>query len=259
MPFPAIFLSHGAPTLLDDPCPARQFLTELGAALGRPDAVVVISAHWEASPAAVTAVVRNGTIHDFFGFPPGLYGRTYPAPGSPELAAAVSARLARHGTPCRIDDRRGLDHGAWVPLMLMYPDADLPVVQLSLLRGQGPEAHFRLGAALRGLGDSGVLVIGSGGLTHNLQALDHAGLAAPEPQWVTEFAQWMGQALRARHLAELLAYRGKAPFASRNHPTEEHILPLFVALGAGRDNGPVESLHSSTTFGALRMDAYAFR
>ncbi len=259
MSMPVVFVSHGSPTLPTDPCPAREFLAGLGASLGRPSAILAISAHWEAAPATVSGTSHNATIHDFYGFPRELYDYTYPAPGDPRLAAAVAERLTRAGIPCHLDSRRGLDHGAWIPLLLMYPQADIPVLQLSLLQGGSPEEHFKLGTALRGLDNENVLVMGSGSLTHNLQALERLGLAAAEPQWVSEYADWMDKALRARRLADLFAYRQNAPYAARNHPTEDHILPLFAALGASPDGGTTERLHTSATFGALRMDAYAFR
>lgn len=255
---PAVFLSHGAPTLVLTEAPARTFLQALGPSLGRPAAILAVSAHWETEHPAVTAVATNRTLHDFAGFPEELYRLTYPAPGSPALAQSVAEALAGAGLPCRIDRQRGLDHGVWVPLMLMYPSADVPVVQLSIQSHLGPEHHRQLGRAMRGLRAQDVLILASGSFTHNLSEFRHHRLDDPAPAWVDAFAAWFDAALADGRCADLLAYRRLAPFAARNHPTEEHLLPLFVALGAGSEPPRVERLHASVTHGVLRMDAYAF-
>ena len=257
---PALFLSHGAPSLLLDDVPARDFLAGLGASLPRPEAIIVVSAHWETAAPMVNAVVRNDTIHDFGGFPKVLYEQSYPAPGSPELARRVAQLLAAEGFGCGVDGRRGLDHGAWVPLMLMYPAHDIPVIQLSVQPRLGPDHHFRLGRALAGLRSESILIAGSGSLTHNLRELDRSG-ANVEPAWASDFAEWMREALTEGRTSDLLDYRRLAPFAVRNHPTDEHLLPLFVALGAASAAGQTaraSRLHASHTFASLRMDAYAF-
>ena len=251
---PALFLSHGAPTLPLTETPARAFLEGLAATLDRPKAILVVSAHWETAQPAVNAVAVNDTIHDFRGFPEALYRLAYPAPGDPELAARIVARLSAEGFTPTVDTRRGLDHGAWVPLLLAWPEHDIPVLQLSVQPHLGPEHHLRLGQALKPLRDEGVLVIGSGAFTHNLREIDWRGGA--EPEWSRAFAEWMGEALMENHMDDLLHYRGRAPYAARNHPTDEHLLPLYVALGAG--DGPARRLHSSAEFGSLRMDAFAF-
>ncbi len=256
---PSLFLSHGAPTLPLTDAPATHFLRALPALLeAPPDSILVVSAHWETETPRVTAVAVNQTIHDFFGFPTALSEIRYPAPGSPVIAARVEACLRAAGFACDLDRERGLDHGAWVPLMLMYPEADVPVLQLSLQRGQGPDYHLALGRALAPLREAGVLVIGSGSFTHDLAGFrrQRAGGGETEPESVRAFADWFDEALRAGNRSALLDYRRQAPFAAENHPTEEHLLPLFVALGAG--GGAVERWHSSVTHGVLRMDAYAF-
>jgi 4,5-DOPA dioxygenase extradiol len=255
---PAVFVSHGAPTLIIEEDPARDFLAGLGQRLGRPQAVLVVSAHWQEAAPTVTAVAANDTIHDFYGFPAELYQMTYPAPGSIALASAVAKALGEAHLPCWQDTGRGLDHGAWVPLMLMYPEADIPVVQLSLLGGGGPAEHLLLGEALRPLRQQGVLVLASGGFTHNLREFGRFPAAAPPPAWVEDFSDWMDDALRARRMEDLLDYRRKAPNAARNHPTDEHLMPLFTALGAGSEAGAVDRLHASVSYGILRMNAYAF-
>lgn len=257
---PSLFVSHGAPTFPLTDAPARAFLEGLAARFPeRPRAVLVVSAHWETSQTSVTTAATNGTIHDFFGFPDELYQITYPAPGAPWLAERVAALLEAAGEPVARDPERGLDHGAWVPLRLLYPNADVPVVQLSVEGAKGPTHHYRLGQLLAPLRAEGVLIVGSGSFTHDLSSFRkyYHALHAPAPAWVDAFADWMTLALEQERLDDLLAYRSRAPFARRNHPTEEHLLPLFVALGAG-GAGHVEHLHASTTHGVLRMDAFAF-
>jgi 4,5-DOPA dioxygenase extradiol len=259
---PAIFVSHGAPTLPLDDVAARGFLTGLGAridaAFGRPSAILVASAHWETATPEVSAPPANETIHDFRGFPAALYDLRYPAPPAPGVAAATSGLLRKAGIRATIDLERGLDHGAWVPLLLMYPEADIPVAQLSIQTHLGPEHHLRMGEALAELREDGVLVLGSGAYTHNLmelRGLRQAGVTQ-EPDWVRGFADWAEVALAEGRQADLLAYRRIAPYGARNHPTEEHLLPLFVAMGAG--GGKAAHLHASVTHAALRMDVFGW-
>lgn len=258
---PALFLSHGAPTLPLTEVPARQFLSGLAARIpARPRAILVASAHWETAEPSINAMLANATIHDFSGFPRALYDLAYPAPGAPALARRVGELLAIAGWPCHVDRARGLDHGAWVPLMLAYPACDIPVAQISLQTRLGPAHHLALGKALAPLRDEGVLIVGSGALTHDLSQFGayYDKIAAPEPPYVRAFADWVGDALLQKRADDLLAYRSHAPFATRNHPTEEHLLPLFVALGAGGDQAAIEHWHVSTTYGILRMDVFAF-
>jgi 4,5-DOPA dioxygenase extradiol len=259
MTMPSLFVSHGAPTLPFTDTPARAFLGELGGRLARPKAILVISAHWETAVPVISAVERNETIHDFFGFPRALYELRYPAPGSPAVAAEVAELLGASGIESRIDRSRGLDHGAWVPLLLMYPQADIPVLQLSLQPHLGPQHHLSIGRALAPLRQRGVLIIGSGSLTHNLSEFRGHGPNDPAPQWVDQFADWLDGALMASRTDDLLDYRRQAPFAAKNHPSEEHLLPLYAALGAAGDHADVERLHASSTYGVLRMDVYAFQ
>ena len=258
MTMPSLFLSHGAPTLPLTDTPASAFLKQIGTMLPRPKAIVVVSAHWETEAPMVSAVKWNETIHDFYGFPRPLYDLRYPAPGSPDLAARVVALLESAGMSCGIDERRGLDHGAWVPLLLMYPKADIPVLQLSIQPHLGPSHQLRIGQALAALREDDVLIIGSGSFTHDLSEFRGQGLNDPSPGWVTGFADWFDAALREGRGKDLLDYRSLAPFARKNHPTEEHILPLFTALGAAGDNGQAKRLHASATYSVLRMDVYAF-
>ncbi len=256
---PALFVSHGAPTFPLHEVPARNFLEQLGDQLSeRPKAILCVSAHWETAQPMVSAVEVNDTIHDFYGFPRELYDISYPAPGSRSLAERTRSLLAKGGIETGHDERRGLDHGAWVPLRLMYPAADIPVVQLSVQTHLGPDHHLMIGQLLAPLRQEGVLIVGSGSFTHDLSSFRdyYHALHAPEPQWVTRLADWMDATLTESRIDDLIAYRAQAPEAKRNHPTEEHLLPLFVALGAG--NGPATRLHSSTLHGILRMDVYGF-
>ncbi len=255
---PSLFISHGSPMLALTPAPARDFLVGLGATLPRPRAILVASAHWETAAPAVNAVARNETIHDFGGFPRALYELTYDAPGDPALAEHITDLLCAAGLPSTLDHRRGLDHGAWVPLLLAWPQADIPVLQVSIQSHLGPAHHLQLGEALAPLRQEGVLVIGSGSWTHNLRRLTRGAIEAPEAPDVAAFSDWMDQAITGNRRCDLLTYRAKAPYAAEQHPTEEHLLPLYVALGAGGPGARPERLHASVTYGALRMDAYAF-
>lgn len=255
---PAIFVSHGSPTLVLDDVPARDFLKCLGGDLPRPRAIVVVSAHYESRGVRVNTAMQPRTIHDFRGFPDALYQMQYPAPGAPDLAGDIVDRLRTAGLDAEGEDIWGFDHGAWVPLMLMYPEADIPVVAVSIDPDAGPEHHRRLGEALGPLREEDVLIVASGAFTHNLGELrrgERNTLTAPD--WVAGFVDWTARAIVEGRVDDLVHYRDRAPGAVRNHPTEEHFLPLFAALGAG-GGGPGRRLHASTTFSVLAMDAYAF-
>jgi 4,5-DOPA dioxygenase extradiol len=257
-PLPTIFLSHGSPMLALQDSPARRFLQTLGAALPRPRAIVAVSAHWETRAPAVSLAGQPETLHDFGGFPRALFEMRYPAPGAPEAARRTVELLAAHGIEAGASLQRGLDHGAWVPLGLMYPEADIPVTQLSVVHGAGPAEHERLGRAIAALRHEGVLVVGSGSLTHNLHEFRGQGVDAPVPPWVSGFEAWMKDRLEAGERAALLDYRRVAPHAARNHPTEEHLLPLYVAMGAAGPASRARLLHAGFEHGILAMDAYAF-
>ena len=249
---PALFVSHGSPTLPFDDCPAREFLRGLGGQLPKPSAILAVSAHWDTDSPMLNAVARNDTIHDFYGFPKALYELAYNSPGSPALAGRTAELLKQAGLPAQIDHERGLDHGAWVPLMLAYPAADIPVVQLSIQTSRGARHHVDLGRALRPLRDD-VLILTSGGFVHNLGAIAWNG--GPEPDWSRLFSDWMDNALVEHRDDDLAHYRSRAPGAAMAHPTDDHLMPLFVSYGAG---DKAKRLHTSTTFGSLRMDAYRF-
>lgn len=266
MTLPALFLSHGSPMMALEPSAARDFLSTLSDHVDRPRAILVISAHhdaaYEGGQITVTASPAPPTIHDFGGFPAELFAMRYPAPGDPALAADVVRRLTDAGFDARADPARGLDHGAWVPLTLAWPTADVPVVQLSVFSGQSPEWHFALGQALAPLRDHGVLIIGSGSLTHNLRAFAtvRPAIDTPAPPWVSRFADWVAERMEAGAAIDVLHAVERGPHGRDNHPTMDHILPLFVAMGAGMADGPLraERMHASVTYAILAMDVYAF-
>jgi len=252
---PSLFISHGSPMLALEPGASGPALARLAAQLPRPRAIVVMSAHWETTELRVTSNPHPHTWHDFGGFPAALYAVQYPAPGDPQLAEQVRQRLNEAGLPTTLDAKRPFDHGAWVPLSLMYPAADIPVVQVSLPSQHGPAYQQQVGQALAALREEGVLLIGSGSITHNLRELDwHAGPESVEP-WALAFRDWMIDKLAAGDTPALHDYRRQAPFAVRNHPSDEHLLPLYFARGAG-ERFAIE--HQGFTLGALGMDIYRF-
>lgn len=257
-PLPALFLSHGSPMLAVEDSPAGRFLDGLGAQLPRPRAIVVASAHFATTAPALGADPRPDTVHDFGAFPDELFRIRYPAPGDPALAGEIAGRLSAAGRPAALLDPHGLDHGVWVPLRRMYPAADVPVVPLSVDPRGDAAAHHALGRALAPLRADGVLVIGSGGFVHNLGDLDWRNREAPMPEWAARFAGWMRERLDACDTEALLDWERQAPDARRAHPTVEHLMPLFVALGAGGADASVRSLHRSHEYGALALDAFAF-
>lgn len=258
---PTLFISHGSPLLAVVDSAARRFLGGLSARLPPPTAIVAFSAHYDTPVIEVTAGTRPKTLHDFGGFPEELYRLEYPAPGSPPLARDIVARLEAAGLPARLAPERGFDHGAWIPLSLMYPRADVPVLEVSIDSGRSPEQHFALGRALRPLRDTGALLLGSGGATHNLALYARSRGRddfSPPPEWIEAFNEWTAGAIAARRLDDLYRYAERAPHAAQNHPTPEHFLPLFVTLGAAHDDEPSVRIHSSYDRGLLALDAYAF-
>ena len=253
---PAVFVSHGAPTVAIEESEAREFLSGYGLEIerrfGRPRAIVVASAHWETAQPAFTTAARHETIHDFGGFPRELYEMRYPAPGAPDVVERASALLRAAGFEVAHDPRRGLDHGAWIPLRLMFPEADVSVTQLSLQTHLGAAHHLKLGEVLRPLREEGVLVFGSGQVTHNLGEL-RRGFEGVPPH-IAAFVEWLGERAAAGDREALVDYRRQAPHAERNHPTDEHLLPFHFAFGAA--GGALRRVHASATFGFLRMDAF---
>jgi 4,5-DOPA dioxygenase extradiol len=254
---PSVFISHGSPMHALEAGAAGKAWAALGRSLPRPKAIVIASAHWETGVPMLTGAARPETIHDFSGFPDPLYKLRYPAPGSPHVAQRAQALLKEGGFSAGIDGTRGLDHGAWAPLLYAYPEADIPVVQLSVQPALGPGHHAALGHALRKLSDEGILVVGSGHLTHNLRDFDRTGRAAPAP-YAKAFQKFVFENIESRNLDRLAEYRSVSPEGVRAHPTEEHFLPLFVALGAARDDSKPERIFDAIESGALAMDAYVF-
>jgi 4,5-DOPA dioxygenase extradiol len=255
----ALFVPHGAPTFALRPGAAGAALRELGKALPRPRAIVVVSPHWETEQVIVGTATRLETIHDFRGFPDELYQIRYPASGCPAGAALVVEALQAAGLPVQTDAERGLDHGAWVPLRLMFPDADVPVIPVSVQPQAGPAMALRLGQALTPLMEKGFLVIGSGNLTHNLRDYMLARSGHGVPDYVRSFPAWVAERLAHHELDALLDYRRLGPDAVRAHPSEEHLLPFFVALGAGGAQQALAShLHAGIDDYVLAMDAWSF-
>lgn len=256
---PSLFVSHGSPMLARDAGRTGAAWQQLAASLPRPRAILMLSAHWLTRQPMVSASCAPETIHDFGGFPPDLYTLHYPALGAPWLAEQVSTLLDAAGLPTTRHPNHGLDHGAWVPLRNMYPGADIPVVQLSLQPHLGPAHHYRLGQALAPLREEGILIIGSGSLTHNLMdVIWNAGDdESAVPDYVREFQGWMHEKLEAGDLAALLDYRQQAPHAQRAHPSEEHLLPLFGSMGTAAGK-PVQRHFAGITEGVLAMDIYSF-
>lgn len=255
---PSIFISHGAPDLPLSPSPALNFLKTLSQQLERPDAILVISAHWLTATPTVSTSPRMEAIYDFWGFPKEIYQLGYSPPGAPKLAEQVIEKLHANGIQATCDTRRGLDHGAWEPLYLMYPDADIPVTQLSLQAHQGSQYHFKIGQILASLRQENILILASGTATHNLMAFGSFSFDAAPPGWVKAFDDWLASTIHRSNTEALINYRKEAPYATQNHPSEEHFLPLLVALGAGGKSPKCSQLHSSFTYGVLSMAAYAF-
>ena len=256
---PTLFVPHGAPTFALRPGAAGAAMTEVASTLPRPRAIVIISPHWDTEMPTVGNAERLSTIHDFYGFPQELYQLSYPATGCPEGAHEVAAAIAAGGLPVREIASEGLDHGAWVPLRLMYPDADIPVIPVSLQSHAGVAQAYKLGQALAPLVEKDFLIIGSGNITHNLGdymiARQNGGQT---PGYVRDFPEWMAARLHDGDVESLLHYRELAPEAKKAHPTDEHLLPLYVALGAAGAAAEVVRLHAGISDYVLAMDAYAF-
>lgn len=255
---PALFVSHGSPmvALADDDY--TRALAAFGTSHPRPRAILAVSAHWEeAAPIRVGAHRRPSIAHDFGGFPDALYRLTYAAPGAPELAAGVAARLAAAGIPATLDRSHGLDHGVWIPLRLAYPEADVPVVPVSLPSPGTPLELLRLGETLAPVRDEGVLVLGSGGLVHNLGRLAWEDPGAPVEAWARQFDDWMWARVAALDLPALAAYRRLAPHAHEAAPTTEHLDPLFVVLGSATGEGRLVDVYAGFRHGTLSMRSFA--
>jgi 4,5-DOPA dioxygenase extradiol len=261
--FPTLFISHGGPDIVITDTAARHALEGLSDRIGRPKAIVLVSAHFETQGVTVVTDPKPEMIYDFRGFPAELYEMVYPAPGSPELAGRVIALLDAAGLAPTVIGRRGYDHGAWTPLMLAFPGADIPVVQVSIDPDRDAAWHHRLGEALAPLRDDGILLVGSGHITHNLKALFGVirGGAAPDPELarrIDAFVEWFAERLEAGDREAVLDWKSRAPFPADNHPTDEHLMPIFFALGAAGPASRGERIHHSTSHGMFVSDFYAF-
>jgi 4,5-DOPA dioxygenase extradiol len=259
MGLPSLYISHGSPRLIVEDSAARDFLQGFAASLPRPRAIVIASAHFGTSRPAVLGEARPGMIYDFGGMP-ALRKLVYPAPGDPQVAIKVAGLWQAAGLEPVIAKGYGYDHGTWVPLMLLYPAADVPVVVISVQPELGPAHHIAVGKALASLREENILVIGSGSMTHNLDEFySHPPGDAPPLEWVGKFTAWVHEKIEAGATDDLVNYRKLAPHAADNHPTDEHFLPLFIAMGAGA-NGRTHGrrIHTSTRSGVISMDTYTF-
>jgi 4,5-DOPA dioxygenase extradiol len=261
---PTLFVSHGGPNVVTDPSEARDYLKSLSGLLPRPRSIVIVSAHFETDGVVVVTDPAPDMIYDFRGFAPGLYQMVYPAPGDPALAARVVELLDRAGlAPCTLG-KRGYDHGAWTPMLLAFPAADIPIVQVSIDPSRDADWHYRLGRALAPLREEGVLLVGSGHITHNLRAfmaVMRQG-ATPDPELVRkvdEFTSWFADRIAAGDVEALLDWKNRAPYPAENHPTDEHLMPIFLALGAAGDGPRGERIHASKHLGFFAYDSYLFQ
>ena len=252
---PSLFVSHGSPMFALEPGVLGPALQRIGSALSDLSAVVIVSPHWQTRGVRVATTSAPETIHDFGGFPPPLHALQYTPPGAPALAAEVVRMLVDAGFAASIDARRGLDHGAWVPMRYLKPHADVPVFQVSLPHDLDSAGALRLGQALAPLRARGVLVIGSGSLTHNLYEFRQH---VRDPEYAQAFADWVRDAVLRRDIEALVDYRRRAPQAARAHPSEEHYLPLLVALGASNDSDRAQLVIGGMTYGVLSMDSFGF-
>jgi 4,5-DOPA dioxygenase extradiol len=253
---PVLFISHGAPTFALEPGLLGPQLTALGKELQDIKAVLVVSPHWQTGGVRVMSSPAPTTVHDFGGFPAPLYALHYPAAGQPQLAAEAARLLEAAGFPVAFDAQRGLDHGAWVPLMHLLPDASVPVFQVSMPLALDAAGALRMGQVLAPLREQGVLILGSGSMTHNLYEIDRSG--SSKAPYAIAFNNWIRGAVTANDVASVVSYRQAAPHAERAHPTEEHFLPLLVALGAHDAQEAVRLIDGGITYGVLSMESYAW-
>ncbi len=259
MTLPALFVSHGAPTLaLETEGDYARALRAFCAALPAPRALVVFSGHFqEPEPIRITSGARPPLLYDFGGFPEEMYRIRYDAPGDPELAARIRSRLAEAGFEAALDPKRPWDHGAWVPLRLAFPDARVPVVEVSIPAGASPETIVKIGSALAPLRDEDVLLIGSGGIVHNLRRVRLGSTGAGVEPWAEEFDRWVGERLETMEIPALLSYARVAPHAALAVPTSEHFDPLFVVLGSRRESDRVVPVYEGFQYGTLSLRSFA--
>lgn len=258
-PHSVLFVPHGAPTFALNPGAAGAAMTRTIALQATPRAIVVLSPHWDTAVPTVGTAVHPETLHDFHGFPEPLYRLTYPATGCPEVAELVVQALQAAGLEVQTDAQRGLDHGAWMPLRHLYPEAQIPVIPLSVQSHAGPAHAFRVGQALNSLAENHVLILCSGNLTHNLgdwHRISQQG--GPTPAYVQVFTDWIALQLQKGHVDRLLNYRQLSPEGVRAHPSEDHLLPFFTALGAAGPQAHAEAFFRGISDHVIAMDGYTF-
>ncbi|HEY5715229.1 MAG TPA: class III extradiol ring-cleavage dioxygenase [Psychromonas sp.] len=255
---PAFFISHGSPMMAVEKSKTSLFLQQLGLSLTRPKAIVVFSAHFDnARDIVISGGQSPNTIHDFYGFPDELYDIEYNAPGSPALADKIAVLFTQQGLNPVVDRERGWDHGVWIPLRLMYPDADIPVVAISINSGLGAKVNYQYGQILAPLREQGVMIIGSGGISHNLREVFSSAPSVNRVARVKTFTTWVKDKLAAADIKALINYQNEAPDVFFNHPTQEHFIPLFAALGSS-DFTFAKQIHTDIEYEILAMDAYQF-
>ena len=257
---PTLFVSHGSPMIMLEQSPARDFLESLVQSLPRPKAILIASAHFETTEPALSADASPQMIYDFGGFPRPLFEMTYPAPGSPALAQQAVELLTAAGIKAGAKTNRGYDHGTWTPLKLMFPQADIPIVQISIQTHSDPTHHIAMGRALSPLREQGVLIMGSGTLTHNLYAFMQVRNQPhyPTPDWVSGFGNWVQKVAESGDVEAMVRYRQEAPYFKENHPSDDHFLPFPFAMGAAGQGAKGQRIHTSAQSGVMLMDAYRF-
>jgi 4,5-DOPA dioxygenase extradiol len=254
---PVVFISHGSPMVAIQRGPYQDALAKFGREV-RPRAIVAISAHWGSGKTiGITGSEQHETVHDFGGFPPALYELNYNPPGSPELASQIAGLLHEGGWNPAIKNERGLDHGVWIPLRLMYPEADRPVVAMSVPLQLTAEELYRVGQALAPLGAEGALILGSGGVVHNLRLVHFEDIRHPVDFWAAEFDAWFRDAVEQERLDDLFNFRSKAPHARLAVPTFEHLAPVFVVLGAASGSRSVSTIYEGFEYGNISLRSFA--
>jgi 4,5-DOPA dioxygenase extradiol len=253
---PSYFFAHGAPSIVLEQNAYTSFLKEFAGNITKPKAIVIFSAHWEDTVQTISTADTYGTIYDFSGFQDELYQMTYPAKGERLLSDKIHSLFAKQGIQSGLDEVRGLDHGSWAVLKLIYPDVDIPVVALSVNRHLSNEEQYRIGRALSELREQDVLIIGSGGTVHNLRRLNWQAERADD--WAESFDSWLQSKLEAWDMNALFNYRELAPYAQESVPTNEHFIPLLLAMGAGDKNRQAKLLHRSYQYGNLSLSCWQF-
>jgi 4,5-DOPA dioxygenase extradiol len=254
---PSFFIAHGAPSLAIEKHAYTEFLNQLGKELPRPKAIVIFTAHWESTVQQISSVVQYETIYDFSGFQPELYEITYPAKGDLPLSLEIQRLFQDEGIECVLDDKRGLDHGSWAPLHILYPHRDIPVVQLSVNPRLTAEEHYRIGKALEPLREQDILILGSGGTVHNLRRLDWRGGDEPQ-EWAVRFDEWIEEQLETWNAEAMNDYENRAPYARDAVPTPEHFIPLILSMGAADGAKKAKLLHRSYQLGTLSLSSWMF-